>query len=53
MVHAPSVGANAIDGAMDNGFVCGILRLRCTEAQPKDTGKIQPVEADDEVCFFD
>ena len=45
MVHAPAVGANAIDGTMDDRLVRGNLGLRCAEAQAKYTGEIEPIQA--------
>ena len=45
MVHAPAVGANAINGAMDDRLVRGNLSLRRAEAQTKYPREIQPIQA--------
>ena len=53
MVHAPAVGANGVDGTVDDRLVRRNLGLRRAEAQAQYAGKIQPIEADDEVRLFD
>src|SRR4029077_5559991 len=53
MIHAPSVGANAINRTMDDGLVRGFLRLRCAETQAKYAGEVEPIETDDKVRLFD
>src|SRR5437899_10584329 len=53
MVHAPSIGAITVNGTMDDALVRGLLRLRGTEGEAKYTGQIQPIEADNEIGFFD
>src|SRR5688572_16084005 len=52
MIHAPTVGANAIERNMDDCFVAGNLGLRIAKAKTKHAGEIEPIKTDNEVCLF-
>ena len=43
MIHTPTIGSVVIDGAMNYGFCCGLLRLRLAQTQAQHTGKIEPI----------
>jgi hypothetical protein len=45
MIHAPSVGADAVHRTMKDGLVHGLLSLRCAEAQAKNAGQVEPIHA--------
>jgi len=52
MIHAPTIGPIAVDRAADDGFRRRLLGLRLAQAQAQHAGEIEPIQADNQIGFF-